>query len=290
MEKKNIGIIGNGFVGSAIAAGFALHANVKVFDSDNKRSINSLYETVNGSNFIFISVPTPMKHANGAEIDLRILDSVINDIVNVEKDSEFSYDSVYFIIKSTVIPGTVERYEKQYPFMNFVFNPEFLTERSANLDFINSARIVLGGNASDVEIVSNLYRDRFKHTKIIKTDFKSAEFIKYMCNCFFATKISYMNEMFSAAKKLGCNWDDVMNGFMSDGRIGNSHTDVPGHDGDFGFGGKCFPKDINAFISFFNDINESPIMLTATWEKNKEVRKDIDWATIEGAVSSEEKE
>jgi UDPglucose 6-dehydrogenase len=76
-----------------------------------------------------------------------------------------------------------------------------------------------------------------------------------------------------------------MNGFISDGRIGNSHLDVPGHDGLHGFGGKCFPKDINAFIEVYNQLNIDPKIMKAAWEKNLEVREKHDWLEIEGAVS-----
>ena len=283
---KNIGIIGNGFVGSAIAAGFALHANVRVFDKDEKKSIDSLYDVVNFSDVVFVSVPTPMESVEGGKIDLSIIDAVFNDICSVEKSSDFSYENVVFVIKSTVVPGTTESYQKKYPNLRIVFNPEFLTERSANLDFINASRIVLGGHELDCITLSDLYKDRFPYTKIICTDSRSAEMIKYACNCFFATKVSFMNEIRLLSDRLECDWDDVLNGFISDGRIGNSHIDVPGHDGDFGFGGKCFPKDINAFIQCFLDNDIEPLILNATWERNKTVRKKIDWAKIKGAVSS----
>ena len=91
--------------------------------------------------------------------------------------------------------------------------------------------------------------------------------------------------MRQASDIVGCNWGDVMNGFVSDGRVGNSHLDVPGHDGDFGYGGKCFPKDINAFISFFEDIGVNPDVMKASWNKNLEVRNNHDWLKIKGATS-----
>ena len=265
---KNIGIIGNGFVGSAIAAGFALHANVRVFDKDPKKSIDTMTTVVNESEVVFISVPTPMESVEGGKIDLSIIDTVFNDIIATPKSSKFSYENVIFVIKSTVIPGTTESYRKKYPELRIVFNPEFLTERSANLDFINANRIVLGGHELDCIALSDLYNDRFPYTKIICTDSRSAEMIKYACNCFFATKVSFMNEIRLLSDKLGCDWNDVLNGFISDGRIGNSHIDVPGHDGDFGFGGKCFPKDINAFMQCFIDNDIEPLILSSTWERN----------------------
>ena len=278
---KNIGIIGNGFVGSAIVAGFSLHANVRVYDKDDRRAINTLEDTVNKSDYVFVGVPTPMETIEGGKIDLSIMDSVFDQLNAINRN-----EKTIFIIKSTVVPGTTKKYQDKYKNMRIVFNPEFLTERSANLDFINTSRIILGGAQADVDAVERLYRDRFPHTKVIKTDPTSAEFIKYMCNCFFATKISFMNEMYLMADKLGLDWDNVMDGFISDGRIGNSHIEVPGHDGDLGFGGKCFPKDLNAFIEFFNEEGLEPFVLKSAWERNKTVRTDLNWADIEGAVSN----
>lgn len=286
--KKNIGIIGNGFVGKAIANGFALHANVFVHDKDVSKTIHSLEEVVNNCNYIFIAVPTPMESVEGGKINLSIIDSVLDEIYTVEKTPAFSYENIVFVIKSTVIPGTTDSYRKKWPKFRIVFNPEFLTERSANLDFINANRIVLGGDERDCKFVEKLYRDRFPYTKVVSTDAKSAEMIKYACNCFFATKVSFMNEIRLLSDSLGCNWDDVLHGFISDGRIGNSHIDVPGHDGDFGFGGKCFPKDINAFMQCFVDNDIDPLVLSAAWERNKVVRNNIDWAKIPGAVKKDE--
>lgn len=280
----NVGIIGNGFVGSAMAAGFALHARVRVYDTDKSKTIDDFEDVIRNSEYVFLCLPTPMNKDNNSKIDLSILDSSLSDIAKLNPS-----DDKIIIIKSTVIPGTTDKFGKKYPNLNIAFNPEFLTERTANLDFINATRIVLGGEQKLVDSLEQMYRARFPYTKIIKTDSKSAEFIKYFANCFFATKVSFMNEMLQASEKLGCNWNDVMNGVMSDGRIGNSHTDVPGHDGSLGFGGKCFPKDINAFINFFKDIGIQPTVLEAAWQKNLEVRENHDWNKIPGAVTSTNK-
>ena len=202
------------------------------------------------------------------KIDLSIVRNVFDRINQYKKTTES-----IFILKSTVLPRTTEQLAKEYPNLEIVFNPEFLTERSARLDFINASRIVLGGSLAACEKVSSLYRGRFPHTQIITTDSTSAEFVKYMCNCFFATKISYMNEMRQISDKLGLDWNNIIQGFLSDGRIGNSHIDVPGHDGYRGFGGKCFPKDINSFIRVLENSGIEPTMLKAAWNKNLEVRK-----------------
>jgi len=264
---KKVGIIGNGFVGSALVNGFALHADVKVYDKSTNKTVNEYDETIN-SDYVFICVPTPM--AKGGECDLSIMDSVLGELAGRQENP-----NAINIIKSTVPPGTLETYSERYQNLKLVSNPEFLTERSANLDFINSIRIILGGSPEHTEKVALLYRDRFPYKKIIQTDFATSQFVKYMCNCFFATKVSFMNEMFQAAKVLNVNWDDARNGFISGGRVGNSHLDVPGHDGQLGFGGTCFPKDINSFISVFEKIGVDPKVLKAAWEKNLEVRDKV---------------
>jgi len=278
-----IGIIGNGFVGSAIMHGFILHVdNIMIHDNNPKRGTHSLKELVKNCNSIFVCVPTPMFESG--ECDLSIVEEVVENIDKLLTQNEADKKAV--IIKSTVVPGTVERLAKKYPKLNFIFNPEFLTERKARLDFINTSRIVLGGdNEKTIKIVEDLYRVRFPYTKIIKTDFATAQLIKYMANCFFATKVSFMNEMYQISQSANANWDQAIEGFITDGRIGNSHIDVPGHDGDLGFGGKCFPKDLNAMIKRAEELGINPVVLKSAWEKNKEVRSDLDWFDIPGAVS-----
>ena len=114
---------------------------------------------------------------------------------------------------------------------------------------------------------------------------KESEFIKYFANCFFATKVSYFNEMAVFAKAHNLDWENVIKGVMSDGRIGISHYQVPGHDGNPGFGGTRFPKDINALIKSFENICEEPLELKAAWERNLSVRNEKDWESSKSAVS-----
>ena len=175
--------------------------------------------------------------------------------------------------------------------MRFVFNPEFLTERSATFDFLNQSRIILGGHNENTSKVANLYKDRFGgHLPVIQTSFQTAELIKYMNNLFFATKVSFLNEMFEVAKKVDANWDEAIEGFVLDGRVGHSHLNVPGPDGKFGFGGSCFPKDIQAFISFGEEIGVDMQVLKGAWQTNLNVRPERDWEKLEGrAVSSSKK-
>lgn len=276
-NKYKIGIIGCGFVGSAVAYGFSLHSEVKIYDKF-QITPNTLEETVNDSDFLFVCVPTPMD--DEGKQDLSAVHNALGRIQQVAETDKI------IILKSTILPGTTRRLAQMCPNHHLVFNPEFLTERTAKLDFINTARIVLGGdNEEALDKVEELYRNRFVHTPIYKTTWECAELVKYMANCFFALKVSYLNEIYDVAKGLGIKYNDLKKIWLADGRIGNSHADVPGHDGDRGWGGKCFPKDMNAFIEWAEKNNFSLDTLRAAVDVNKRVRKLKDWKHIKGATT-----
>jgi len=182
-----------------------------------------------------------------------------------------------FLLRSTVTPGTTRRVQADCPKLRVVFNPEFLTEKSAKFDFINQSRFVLGGQQKKLDYhvgrVEGLLRWRFgKSVPIIRTDYETAEFTKYMNNCYFATKISFLNEMNQIAAECGVDWEAAVEGFARDGRVGHSHLSVPGPDGKYGFGGSCFPKDIQAMISFAKTLGNEPSVLEGAWSKNLNVR------------------
>ena len=136
---------------------------------------------------------------------------------------------------------------------------------------LTQARVILGGDEVLTEKVKDLFENRFMNRNIIKTDSTTAELIKYMNNTFFATKVSMMNEYKLLSNKIGTNWIDALNGFAADHRIGDSHLHVPGHDGKLGYGGTCFPKDVNALIKFAkNKIDLNTII--GGWKTNLDVR------------------
>ena len=277
---KRIGIVGRGFVGSAVEFGFSAQtgcdAIVKIYDKDPSKSINTLGDTVNESEFIFLSVPTPSNEDGSINID--ILDKALEDISRLNKQK----DNI-ILIRSTVTPGTTRSLQNKYSNLNIVFNPEFLTERSAKFDFINQSRFILGGENKYTTRVGDLMKWRFgTSTPVIHTDYETAELIKYMNNCFFATKVSFLNEMKIIADKCNADWSTAIEGFVRDGRIGHSHLSVPGPDGKYGFGGSCFPKDIQALISFSKDLNLNLPTLQGAWGTNLIVRPEKDWEKLEG--------
>jgi UDPglucose 6-dehydrogenase len=280
-----IGVIGNGYVGGATAHGFSPASTgtceVKVYDILPERSMNTLDETVNDSDFIFVSVPTPMN--KGGSISLKYIYEVFKNINNVN-----CRDDNIFILKSTVVPGTTEKIQEKYPDLNIIFNPEFLTEKSARLDFINQDRVILGGDKIHTSRVAKLFEDRFKYCHIIQTDFKTAEMIKYFCNIFFSVKVSFANEMKLICDAIGADWNTALEGFVADGRIGDSHLNVPGPDGKMGFGGSCFPKDVNAFMSFAKSIGVDVNTIKGAWKTNLGVRPERDWENLKGRAVTEE--
>jgi len=274
-----IGIIGKGFVGSAVEFGFSAQtgcdAQIRCYDKDPSKSTHTLEETVNDSDFIFVSVPTPSNR--DGSIHLGILESALKDISNIHIGNAIT------LIRSTVTPGTTQKLQDTFPRLNLVFNPEFLTERSAKFDFINQARFILGGRKSDTEAVANLYKWRFgESVPCIETNFETAEMIKYMNNCFFATKVSFLNEMKLIADQCGVEWDTAIDGFVRDGRIGHTHLAVPGPDGKMGFGGSCFPKDIQAMITFGKSLGVDTKTLKGAWATNLQVRPEMDWKQLKG--------
>lgn len=278
---KNIGIIGKGFVGSAVEFGFSAQTGcsgitLRIYDKDPLKKVNSLEETVNESDIIFLSVPTPSNQ--DGSINLDILTQALSDISNVIENK-----TNIILVRSTVIPGTTAMLQEKFKNLRLVFNPEFLTERSAKFDFINQARVVLGGPAEYTSKVADLYKWRFGHTQcIIETTYETAELIKYMNNCYFATKVSFLNEMKLIADASGANWVDALEGFARDGRVGHSHMNVPGHDGRLGFGGSCFPKDIQAMIAFANQLGIDAATLKGAWATNLQVRPEQDWKELKG--------
>tara|TARA_B100001094_G_scaffold325957_1_gene381238 strand:+ start:1439 stop:2287 length:849 start_codon:yes stop_codon:yes gene_type:complete len=280
-----IGIVGNGFVGSSVAFGFSpqtgCDAEIKIYDKDSSKATHSLESTLT-SDFIFVSVPTP-SNTDGS-INLDVVYNVFDEMNKLNHRT----DNI-FLLRSTVTPGTTRKLQRKFRNLNIVFNPEFLTERSAKLDFINQARFILGGRKKDTNKVEKLFKWRFGETiPVIKTSYETSELVKYMNNCFFATKVSFLNEMYQIADACGADWDMAVEGFVRDGRIGHSHMNVPGPDGKFGFGGSCFPKDMQAMINFSDSLGVSSDVLKGAWKKNLDVRPEEDWKELKGRAVVDE--
>lgn len=277
MQMPTIGIIGHGYVGKAVEFGFKPKNTVLVHDKFLPSL--TLSEVVNKSDFIFICVPTPMDK-NYQKIDLSIVESVVKDITGLARRKK---REPIIAIKSTVIPGTTRKLGKKSRWPKILFNPEFLTEANYLNDFVNSDRIIVGGDTdtSRQELV-NLYLDSFPKIAVFQTDPATAEMVKYMANTFLATKVVFANEFFELCQKFEVKYEEVKKMVTADHRIFDSHLDVTTQRG---FGGKCFPKDVVALLGLAREVGVKMDVLEAVWKKNLKIRKVHDWETIPGAVS-----
>ena len=272
-----IGILGQGYVGSAIKIGFEKkYKKLNTFDKykESSSTVSSLEELTKSSNIIFICLPTPMKE-NG-ECDIGIVEK---EIIKID---QYSTEPKIIVIKSTVPPGTTKKIDTKSKNINIVFNPEFLTEQNFIEDFKKQNRIVIGGNEKSVQVIEEVYKRVFPSTTIIKTDATTAEMIKYLTNTFLATKVSFANEIKMICDKIDVDYDEVVEYSLYDKRLGNSHWAVPGPDGKLGFGGSCFPKDINALIYFAKEKGLDLDLLQSVWETNLKVRPEKDWEDLKG--------
>lgn len=321
----SVAVIGQGFVGGSLTTVLSERfENVFVFDkagitvpggiseititNGEKVKPSSVSEFVSAceatkmfSGIFFVCVPTPMKKDGSA--DISIVESVISEIHSAPHNWEAPHRVV--VLKSTVPPGTTDmfnkKYEKGWPGLTVVFNPEFLTEANALNDMRNQDRIILGGPRPHINKVKELFQQRFPNVKIIKTSAATAEVVKYMTNCYLAVKVSFANEFYQICEALddkghNVDYDKVVEYATNDKRLGTSHWAVPGPvpvEGKYipGFGGSCFPKDINAIISLAKSLDIEPKVMIAAWEKNLEVRplESRDWESMKGrAIADEE--
>ena len=268
-----IGVIGQGFVGTAVNEGLKPFFKIETFDINKDSTCSSVIELSEKSDVIFVCLPTPMKIDGSCYLDI-VEDTLLGlDIIKECKT---------IVVKSTIPPGTTEKWNKKFNYIQVVFNPEFLTEANSIEDYKNQNRIIIGGPRPATTKVKRIFTKAFPKVPIIKTGPTTAEMVKYFANCFLATKVSFANEMYQICENLNIDYDKVVEYVKYDERIGNTHLNVPGPDGDFGYGGHCFPKDIGALISLAHDLNVRPRMLTATECKNNDVRTNRDWEKQEG--------
>lgn len=274
VRRFDIGIVGYGIVGQAVHYGFS-RANVHIYDK--YKDTDSLESVVANSEYIFIGLPTPTM-ADESGIDLSIVEEMVKKIAKLASGTD-----KIVIIKSTVTPGTTAKYIKKYPQLLFCFNPEFLRESSFLSDFVNADRIVIGAESDEVfRRVSSLYQSITPAVPIFYTDPTTAEMVKYMANCFLATKVIFANEMYDICEKIGVKYEEVKKMVVADRRIEDGHLDITTLRG---FGGKCFPKDLLSLRAMAKTKGVDTAILDAVWKKNLAIRKIRDWEEIPFAVS-----
>lgn len=259
----NIAIVGYGFVGKALHNGLKDHINIKIIDPKLNTEIIELSKF--NPEIIFICVPTPM-HNDGSQ-DISIVKNVFKNIKELNLDS-------YIVLKSTVLPDNIDEIAKITE--KFIYNPEFLREKHADEDFINSDLIVFGGLKQHTLILSSFYNEYTKCicSDHIHTDVVTASLIKYTINSFLSTKVIFFNELKNLFDTINSeeSWTNFIKFLERDIRIGNSHMMVPGHDGREGYGGACLPKDSRALLDFAKNKNIELNILKNTINLNNKIR------------------
>lgn len=242
-----IGIIGLGFVGGAVAYA---HRNQELIIRDPKLGNDSAsIEEIKTCDAVYVCVPTPM--LDDGHCDDSYMRSVLKEIAD--------YDKV-IICKSTIPPGVYASLQQHYP--NIVHAPEFLTAANANADYVNATWMLVGGTdkwANDA--IAVIKSGELSATHYHKTNITTASLFKYIANSFLATKVTFMNQMFELASQVGVDWKEIKTIATNDPRLGTSHWDVPGPDGQFGYGGACFPKDVSAILEHSIDIGTTLTLL-----------------------------
>jgi nucleotide sugar dehydrogenase len=241
----NLGIIGLGFVGGAVHNAFST-SDATLCVVDPAHSDVTIQQLVSQENpdVVFVCVPTPSTKTG------KVNDSTVRDVL---RDlTVFGYTGIV-VIKSTITPDSLSAICADFN-LRIVYNPEFLTEANADFDFMNPAMQVLGGDWHDCSMVEQIYvnHSRVKTVPTFKTDIITASLIKYTINSWLATKVIFMNEIHKLHAQSGAEstWQQFISMLQCDSRVGNSHMQVPGPDGNFGFGGHCFPKDTQAFLKY----------------------------------------
>ncbi len=280
----NIGMIGMGFVGGTTAEVLSKTHNILPYDkykTQYSSSIN-LENIAENAETVFICVPTPMKPSG--EMDYSAIYNSMDILTKKVEEKKRDPKDITVVIRSTAVSGTTDKLSGMYPF-HFAFNPEFLREKHALEDMQNTNRVVIGANnKEDYEKVEQIYKPLFPDAKYIPVSVKEAEMIKYSANVMLTLQVAGANEIYQICKATGVDYNTIKDAILLDDRIGRN-LDVPGPDGDLGFGGKCFPKDLRALTYLAREHGYGPYFLEEAWRLNERVRKNKDWIKIPGATS-----
>jgi len=279
-----IGIVGNGFVGKATALFSTTFVRALIYDKDPEKcepygtSVDDLFNC----DLVFVCVPTPMDRDGSCHT--QIVEKCVYELNMAGIKDE------NIIIRSTVPVGLCKS-------LNVSFMPEFLTEANWEDDFKNNNVWILGEDRSEnsdggggsirskfIELISLAKAaKKITHNDIFFCGSEEAEMTKLVRNCFLATKISFFNEMQEFCENKDLNFNKVAHLAGLDSRIGGSHTQVPGPDGKKGFGGTCFPKDLDSLHFQMNSVGMESYIIEAVKSRNIQVdRKEQDWNLDKG--------
>ena len=266
-----MGIIGNGYVGGAVRAFLeAKQEQVRVFDLDPARSIHSRAEVAQ-TDLVFLCVPTPTREGR------QDLAAVWQSLIALNQLVGSQQRVVPVMIKSTILPGTSRKLQAEFPHLRIVFNPEFLTARTAVHDFAHPPAVILGFGQDPNDLILRLHREWFPWVHTVVCQWEEAELLKYTCNTFFAVRAGFWNGIYDLCKALGVEYSTLAAGAHKlTSHIQPSYCTVPGPDGQRGFGGACLPKDGWALLGLADTLGVDLSVLRATLEANLRHRPETD--------------
>lgn len=229
-QKTTVGIIGCGYIGGALKVWLETHnPAVKVVVSDPPKGMN---DPMDDADIFFVSIHIPTG-SDGTQ-DLTLLEQIIKGLP----------DKPVFV-RTTILPGTTAKLIQSTGHQVY-FMPEFLTQRTAESDFAHQPMVFSG----EVELLKKIFPGK----KFFEMSSLEAEITKYAHNVFGAVKVTYFNCVADYCRRMGADYSHVHDGVLLSGYINDAHTHVPGPDGKLGYGGKCFPKDVNALAELTKDL------------------------------------
>ena len=254
------GIVGLGFVGSAVENSMQSMTNIKVVDIDPEKSTHTI-DQLGDCEGIFVCVPTPQ--ADDGVCDTSALEDVL---------TKLEYYRGPIISKCTAPPAFYKKLSEKY--INLIHAPEFLTAANAMRDYILGTFAMIGGSSKEfIAEAERIIRIGQKNLKEVRhCSVEEAALAKYGINTFLATKVVFMNELYLLCEKTGVDFYNVANLIKLDSRIGATHMKVPGADG-FGFAGMCFPKDTSALYHYAKSNDVDMEHMKSVIEVNKKLRK-----------------
>lgn len=280
-EKISINIIGYGYVGSSM--GYLCEKNnieFNVCDLNQKEGafnyFNNVSELVNFSetnsdiNFYVIAVPTPSDTQGNCDTSIvRNILSQLRMLVNKE---------TYVIIKSTLVPGTSNSLNIQFPTLNIVFCPEFLRQKTYKDDIYNAEFVLLGippkFDMVKYQNILKVIRIFYKHNTqidILMRSYEECELFKYTLNTYFATKITFFNEIYNLCESMDVDYQKLKDLFKLDKRVGDYGITIPGDHGR-GYSGVCLPKEVRGMIKLQDNLGLSNELMKCIDKRNKDFR------------------
>lgn len=241
LTPSNFGIIGAGYVGSAIQYHFK---ESKIWDKFVKTP--HTLEEVLAQPIIFMCLPTPYaKRATkrgqtvfrGADISAQV-----ENLAKIPRGRTV-------VIKSTIPPGTSDYFAKKYPRLNIIFSPEFLTAKYAKEDFAFPDKQILGYTSNKTKKIAQELMPLLPRAQSLIVPAIEAELIKYSINNYYSKNVVFANSLYDVCQKVGADYENVRAGFTMDKRINDSHFGIF-HEGYRGYSGACLPKDMKTFIQF----------------------------------------